>query len=112
MVSRYFANGASMALSERSEIGRKVPLAPIGRMISELAETMADGLDAGRKVALPDMVQIVGDAGVLDVPAGIDDRSGGGEDARRSLVIEERDRLLLDRLASRHGDGQVGKQCS
>ena len=71
---------------------------------------MADGLDAGRQIALPDIIQIVGDAGVLDVLAGVDDGPGRGADARGRLMIEEGDGSLLDGLACRNRERPFGEE--
>ena len=65
-------------LGREIEIGGQVPLALVGGMVPELTKTVADGLDAGRQVALPDVVQVVGDARLLDVLAGVDDRPRRG----------------------------------
>ena len=84
------------------EVGRQMPLALIGGVIAQLGQPVADRLDVRREVALPDRAEVVGDAGVLDVLAGIDDRARRGADAGGRLVVEEGDGLLLDRLAPRH----------
>ena len=92
------------------EIGAQVPLALIGGVIAEIAHAMADRLDRRRHVGLPEIVEIVEGARVLDVLARIDDRPGGGAHAGGGLMIGEGDALRFQKFARRNRERPLGKE--
>ncbi len=90
-----------------------MPLALVGGVIAELGEAMADRLDLGREVALPDVVEVVGDAGLLDVLAG-SRRPTAPSEQTHEAAWWLRKVMAFFLIASRAGtgNGQLGKKCS